>query len=358
MEVKEFWRQHDVARKEQEKWEKRAEKVVKRFRLDDQPVDSNTNGGTPPSFNILWANTAVQQPALFSQTPKPDIRRRYRDDDPVAKQGAKVLERASEFVMDDGDFFSFGNQTVMDYLLPGRSVAKVRYVPLFATTRKAVELDRRIVLSPLGEEVGERFFREDDEVDPSEVRIQEGTAFLDEEIEEVVDEHVVIERWPWKNFVHQKARHWGDVQWVDYISYLDKRQLKKQFGSKAKDVRLTVDASGNDGAKDSGFKPTHAEVHEVWFISSRKVKVGVKDGDKWLKEGGDPLRLNDFFPTPRPLLAINTNDSLTPIPPLHSLSAPSERTRFNHSQNSYSNASVKDGRSIRWSREGHIKEAL
>ncbi len=308
MEPKEFWRQYEIARKEQEKWEKRAEKVVKRFRLDDN------QSGTEPSFNILWANTSVLQPSLFSQVPKPDIRRRYRDDDPVAKHGAKLLERGLEFTMDDGDFFSFGNATVMDFLLPGRSIAKVRYVPLYSKVRKAVELDRRVVLSPLGEAISERFFRDEDEISPEEVRFQEGAAFLDEEIEEVVDEHVVIERWPWKNFVHQKAKRWDDVQWVDYVSFMDQKQLKKTFGRKAKDIELTVDASGATGERDLHFKPTHAEVHEVWFIDSRQVKIGVKDSDEWLEKGGDPLRLEGFFPTPRPLLAVNTNDSLQPIP--------------------------------------------
>jgi len=33
-----------------------------------------------------------------------------------------------------------------------------------------------------------------------------------------------------------------------------------------------------------------------------------------MKEGGDPLRLQDFYPTPEPLMPINTNDSLRPIP--------------------------------------------
>ena len=31
MEIKEFWKQYDQANKEHEKWEKRADKVVKRF---------------------------------------------------------------------------------------------------------------------------------------------------------------------------------------------------------------------------------------------------------------------------------------------------------------------------------------
>ena len=311
MEAKEFWRQYDVARKDQDKWEKRADKVIKRYRLENDSGE----GVATPSFNILWANTSVLQPSLFSQVPKPDIRRRYRDDDPLAKQGSKVLERALEFIMDSGDFYTFGVRSVMDYLLPGRTICKIRYNPLISKTRKAVELDQRVVLGPNGEEVGRKYFSDDDEVDPAEIRFQEGAAFLDSEVEEVVDEHVIFERWPWKNFVHQKARRWEDVQWIDFISYLDKAALKKLFGRKANDIELTVDASGDEGNKNTDFRPTHAEVHEVWFKGSRTVKIGVKGSEKkWLKEGGDPLRLDGFYPTPKPLLSIDTNDSLMPIP--------------------------------------------
>lgn len=307
MDPKEFWRQFGYAKTEQEKWEKRADKVLKRYRLDEQKENE-------PSFNILWANTSVLQPSLFSQIPKPDIRRRYRDDDPDAKQGSKILERALEFTMDDGDFFSFGYASTMDFLLPGRSVPKIRYMPLISKTRKALPLDMRDILGPEGQSAGVQYFLEDDKIDPAEVQFQEGTPYMDMEVEEVVDEHVIIERWPWKNFVHQKAKRWKDVKWVDYISYLDKSQLRKKFGRKAKDVPLTVDGSGGEGKDSKEFKPTHAEVHEIWFITERKVRIGVKDGERWLDEKEDPLRLEGFFPTPRPLMAINTNDSLQPIP--------------------------------------------
>jgi len=311
LDIKEFWRQHDVAEKEHKKWEKRADKVLKRYRLE---TGSGT-GEPTPSFNILWANTSVLQPALFSQVPKPDISRRYKDDDPVGNSGAKILERALEYVLDDGDFYDFGIRSVLDVLLPGRTVPKIRYVPTYATTRRPVPVEAREQLGPNGESAGFRFFHEDTQVEPAEVKFEQGVAFIEQEVEEVVDEHVEIERWPWKNFLHQKAKRWKDVGWVDYISYLDEPQLKKLLGTKAKDIKFTVDGSGNDDAKDDGFKPTHAEVHEVWCASERAVYIAVKGvEDKWLKEGEDPLRLKGFYPCPKPLMAVDTNDSLQPIP--------------------------------------------
>lgn len=318
MEIKKFWKQFDLSNREHEKWENRANKVLKRYR-QESTVNSGTNtSGTtrfaPEVFNILWANTEVMRPALFSQVPKPDIRRRYRDDNEVAKHTAKVIERVLEFVMDDGDFYSFAVASIMDYLLPGRTVAKVRYIPLMAKRRKRFEVKETPQLSVLGEEIGSKFFLDDDEIDPSEVQFDEQGSFLEREEEEVVDETVEIGRWPWRNFRHQKARRWQEVGWVDYLSYLDRDQLKRLFGaSAAKDIKLTVDASGEGTTRD--HNPTHAEVHEVWFKSTREVKYGVKGNEgKWFKENEDPLRLVNFYPTPKPLMPIDTNDSLRPIP--------------------------------------------
>src|SRR3990167_5157515 len=180
MEPKEFWRQHDVADKEHKKWEKRADKVLKRYRLE-----TDSGGTASPSFNILWANTSVLPPAYFSQVPKPDITRRYKDDDPLGAQGSKVLERSLEYVLDDGDFYDFGVRSVLDVLLPGRTVPKIRYVPTYATTRKSVPVEAREQLGPNGESAGFRFFHEDSEINPAEVKFQEGVAFIEQEVEEV-----------------------------------------------------------------------------------------------------------------------------------------------------------------------------
>jgi len=311
MEVKEFWRQYEVADKEHKRWEKRADKVLQRYRLETEAGDPTTE----PAFNILWANTAVLLPSYFSQVPTPDITRRYKDDDPIGAQGSKVIERSLEFVLDDGDFYEFGEASVLDYLLPGRTVCKVRYVPTYARVRQAVPVEAREQLGPDGVPVGFQYFHDDEELDPAEVKFNEGVAFIEVEVEEVVDEHVDIDRWPWKNFRHQKVKRWKDCGWVDYISYLDSDQLKRLLGRKAKGVELTVDGTGNEDGKDDGFQATHAEVHEVWFARDRKVRVAVKGNLKnWLKEIADPLRLDKFYPTPPPLLAIDTNDSLQPIP--------------------------------------------
>lgn len=310
MDIKTFWHQYDAADKKFKKWETRADQVIQRYRDETKAGEPNLE----QSFNILHANTAVLMPSLFSAIPKPDIQRRYKDDDPDAKQGGDVLSRALEFIMDDGDFYAFGVESVRDYLLPGMTIPKVRYVPLISAVRKEEDLTRGWEDTATDPEL--HYYRENgDRVDPAEVQFDEQRAFYSFNVEEVVDEHVVIERWPWKNFRHQVAKRWKDVRWIDFISFLDEKELKRRFKGKAADIKLTVDATGDSGERDSEFKATHAEIHEVWFMGDRKVRTAVRDGKKWLEERGDPLKLKDFWPTPKPLMAIDTNDSMQPIPP-------------------------------------------
>ena len=56
------------------------------------------------TFNIFWSNVETKRPAIYNSTPRPDVRRRFRDPDPVGKVASNVLERALAFSIDDYDF--------------------------------------------------------------------------------------------------------------------------------------------------------------------------------------------------------------------------------------------------------------
>ena len=82
------WRgELDRAERAQRDWTRRAAKVVERYRAEKR-IDGRRR------FNILWANTEILKPVIYSQTPAPDVRRRYLDDDPVGREASLVLERA------------------------------------------------------------------------------------------------------------------------------------------------------------------------------------------------------------------------------------------------------------------------
>ena len=66
------------ARRVEEEWRKRARSVTDRYR-DDR---ARSEVLKEPRFNVLYANTETMLPLLYSQTPKPDVRRRFIDADP------------------------------------------------------------------------------------------------------------------------------------------------------------------------------------------------------------------------------------------------------------------------------------
>ena len=70
--VKRWLREIQLADKEEEKWRKRAEKIVKRFR-DERITDARAR-----KVNILWSNTTILKAAMYASAPTPDVRPRLK----------------------------------------------------------------------------------------------------------------------------------------------------------------------------------------------------------------------------------------------------------------------------------------
>src|SRR5690349_203643 len=82
-------------------------------------------------MNLLWSIVQTLAPAIYGKTPEPIAERRYKDKDPVGRAASMILERALRYEMEPSGFDDAADLSVMDYLLPGRGVMWVRYVPQF-----------------------------------------------------------------------------------------------------------------------------------------------------------------------------------------------------------------------------------
>jgi len=103
-----------LAKREDEKWAKRGKKIVKRYRDERSGWSDNAK-----RFNILWANVQTIMPALYGKTPRAQVERRYKDQDPVGRTAAQILERALQYEIDHyGDFDASIKSAVLDRLLP------------------------------------------------------------------------------------------------------------------------------------------------------------------------------------------------------------------------------------------------
>lgn len=289
-----YLRQLQLADKEEKNWRERAEKVVKTYR--DEEKDKG-----PSRFNILWSNTETQKPALYSATPKPDVRRRYKHDDEIGRQIATILDRALQYSMDSGatyDFDRTADKLVLDFLLPGRMVSRVKYHPYFKTRQR------------------EDYYDTDEDLDRDNGEVEEredGTFVYRTSYDELVTEEVRCYEVPWKYYRQSPADCWDDVWWVAYgDNFLTKEEIIEQFGKEHADVPLNF--SDEDSEKETDDEIKKAQVWELWDKEDRKVVAVIEGYDELLMEEDDPLKLRSFFPQPEPALIVESPNSLIPIP--------------------------------------------
>jgi hypothetical protein len=254
----------------------------KEWRTDAEKAEGvyqSKEGSRNREFNIFHANIETIVPALYNSTPIPDVRRRFADKDPVGKVVSDIIERSLSFSVDTYDFDGTMHATIKDSEITDRGVARVRYTPFFATN-----------------EAGE-----------------ETLSYA-----EVTCEHV-----PWRDFRRGPGRFWGEVPWEAFRHYLSKDEIAKLIdgtGINIEDIPLNYSSDGSTDKKERDPKADvfkRGMVWEIWDRDSKKVLFICQDyHDRILKTEDDPLQLTKFFPTPKPLQAIEQTASLVPVTPL------------------------------------------
>jgi hypothetical protein len=254
-------------------WERRAEKIVDRYR-DERPERSMS-----AKMNILWSNVQTAMPAVFSRLPKPEVTRRNKDRDPVGRVASQILERALSYEIEHyADYASAMGNAVEDRFLPGRGTVWVRYEPHFTESPQV-----------------------------SEDTLDEGAA------EEVEYECSPCDYVAWQDFGHAVVRTWEE-QWLVWRRvYMDREQLRERFGDDADQIPLDVKEEKQSKGEKSDCVP-QACIYEMWDKRAKKAVWLSKNYDKIIDERDDPLKLQDFFPCPKPLYATTTTGSLVPVP--------------------------------------------
>jgi hypothetical protein len=283
-----YWHdQIETAIKIFDKWEKRGLKVVKRYRDERDAIEMPRM-----KFNILWSNIQVLFPALYGRQAKPEVSRRYMDQDPVGRLASTMLERVMEYETTQfGDFDAAMSGAVQDRLLPGRGTAWIRYEPVIVNERPEVE----------GEEAEE-----------SQVY-----NTVEDPTERIDAAHSPIDYVYWSDFLHSPARTWDEVWWVARAVYMTKEEGVERFGDVFKNVSLTSSNTDMDGKNPLTAKMTYdkkAMVYEIWNKRTAKVCWIAKGYPQALDERDDPLELEEFFPCPKPLMATTTTGTMIPVP--------------------------------------------
>lgn len=260
--------------KEFENWLNECKRITRRYRAErGRGLDMEEDGAA--WFNLYWASLQTALPSLYARTPVPQVDRRYKDSDPVARVASEILERAVRYEIGNFDFDGSIISSVLDRLMYARGVGRIYYEPV--------------------------------------IEVVDG-------MERKTSENVRVGYIQLADFKHSCARTWEEVTQVRFRSYLSKEEALARFGpEKAKQLKYTHvpealddERTFGEGEQDDYKK---AEVWEIWDKPTRMViwlcpelKSDVLDMVP------DPLNLEGFFPMPKPLFGTLTNDSMIPVP--------------------------------------------
>ena len=277
-------------------WEGRADKIVKRYR-DDSRTRNNPNA----KFNILWSNVQTITPAIFARLPRPDVSRRFRDNDPIGRVASMMLERALDYeITHYGDYKSAMNQSVNDRLLGGRGTSWVRYEPHIVGS----EAD--------GMDMPEDGLEITEDIDEAET---EGGIYREDQ-ERIEYECAPVDYVHWRDFGLTVARTWEEVTAVWRKVYLGRPALVERFGEEL-GGRIPLDTkpeTSKSFSEKMGEGAKEACIYEIWDKTSGEVIWLSKSMGEILDTRADPLKLENFWPCPKPLFSTLTTDSLVPIP--------------------------------------------
>lgn len=252
------------------------------------------------SYNALYANTEILAPSVYNTLPTPDVRRRFAQDDPIGKAVSEVMNRSLTFNAETTNFNAEVLDDVLDMLIVGRGISRVRYVPDLVQVGDVDQTGKTEDETNLGHEA------------------QQG-----EENEELAWESAPLEHVKWDKYLYGPGRTFKELPWWAFEHDLTREELVERFGEQ---IGNAVELNGGPADMDSSLQRIAdddtlslfktAKVWEIWDKDSRTVvwiaDSGYRNGP--LKVEPDPLKLQQFFPLPDPIRAISDSDTFEPTP--------------------------------------------
>jgi len=255
---------------------KDAKKREKDFRKKGKSIEEIYSDGENTPFNILYSNTETLLPAIYSNLPRPVIKRRYADDDPIGKAASDAGQRMLEYLIDtDSDnyepFSDAVESAVLDGLLPGRGVTSIKY-------------------------------NADINEDPENPSVDKEMICADSRV--------------WDRVYFGYATKWSKVPWVAYEEHLTREEAAKIFKEDiVSKLKFTTESDNEDSDEENNNKGK-AEVicvYQIWDKSDKTVKyITDQYRDGYLDEQEDPLGLTGFFNCPKPISFVQKSSSLLP----------------------------------------------
>lgn len=238
---------------------------------------------------LIHSNIEVLKPLIYSETPQPIVRRRWRGDgrqDETDLMVAEAAQRIAVYLLDTEDFDGAMKATRDDWLIAGRGQTRVVYK---AASRKSLErvCPRTVPWPRLLLAVG-----------------TEWHALPWIAIEIPMTRHKIGQRWP---------------HLVDQVSFNTPGLVDKSLAPGDDERRNASRNNGLSVQKDESGQPAAspfdtAMVWEIWNREQNQIVWWTAGCKQVLEVSEDFLGLEDFWPCPKPLIATTRSESLVPRP--------------------------------------------
>lgn len=220
-------------------------------------------------FALFWANIETIKPAIYARPPVPVVTTKFKDRRPIYRTSSEFLERCANVA-----FSLTGINDVMlglrdDLAINSRGAAWVRY----------------------------------------ETKSEGGYE----------TERVCVEWKHRRDFLHEPSRSWPEVGWGAVRAWMTFREMKKRFPKVPEADLKGAEFQRREGEKnrdDTNYSDTalKAPVWEIWHKGENKV-VWVAPGVMPILDEDKPhLKLEGFFPFPKPAYSTMERGTLIPVP--------------------------------------------
>ncbi|MER9028189.1 hypothetical protein [Mesorhizobium sp. M0674] len=215
-------------------------------------------------FQIFWANIEVLKPSMYSRPPVPVVAPRFQDRRPLPRTASELVERSTAVTFDRQNIDGVMRLVRDDLATIARGCMWIRY----------------------------------------ETKSRENGY----------TETVCIEHKNRRDFVHDPARNWKEVDWVAGGAWMTRKEMRKRFKATSGNAYQDAEFAKRKDDKNNTDGKLKARVWELWSKSENKV-VWLSPGvDVVLDEGAPHLTLENFFPCPQPAYGTLQPESLIPVP--------------------------------------------
>lgn len=265
--------------KEVQKWSNRITKAEKKWSeyhdLIAEIRKYYKNSKKNNKQNIFWSSIETLKPFIYFKAPTPYVERKNKNANPIEDVACKILEKALIWDLEQQDFDGVIKYARNDYLLSGLGLVYEKFTPSFKTLETT---------TPLGEVL---------QVETLESAKVE-TCYID-------PKKLIIDC--------DKVDVWEDVEWVAQKIEMTKGEVVAQFGKKI--AAKLIDP--NYSEEDELGKET--AVYRIWDKKDKRIIYFSKEvNDQFLRVDEDLLKVEGFFPFPKPIFSTMANDGVIPVP--------------------------------------------